>query len=109
MKLQELHCRPRVLPLGEEELAVYLSYLPLWVVRDGFLRRGFRFPNYAATIRFVNAVAMLAEAEDHHPELHVGYGTVEVCWNTHSVRGISENDVICAAKVEGLLEATSIQ
>jgi 4a-hydroxytetrahydrobiopterin dehydratase len=105
VKLQELHCRANVRQLGEEELAFYLSHLPLWVVRDGFLRRSFRFPNYAATIRFVNAVAALAEVEDHHPELHVGYGTVEVCWNTHSVQGISENDVICAAKVEGLLGA----
>ncbi len=103
MKLVEQVCREKVRQLGEEELAFYLSHVPLWSVRDGFLRRSFRFPTYAATIRFVNAVAALAEVEDHHPELHVGFGTVEVFWNTHSVKGISENDFICAAKVDAIL------
>jgi len=102
MKLAEQECREEVQQLGEEELAFYLSHVPLWHIRDGFLRRRFSFPTYSATMAFVNAVAMLADAQDHHPELHVGFGTVEVCWNTHSVKGISENDFICAAKVEGL-------
>jgi 4a-hydroxytetrahydrobiopterin dehydratase len=100
MKLIEQNCREKVKRLEEEELAFYLSHVPLWAIRDGFLRRRFRFPDYAATIRFVNAVAVLADREDHHPELHVGFDTVEVCWNTHSVEGISENDFICAAKVD---------
>jgi 4a-hydroxytetrahydrobiopterin dehydratase len=50
----------------------------------------------------VNAVAWIANREDHHPDIELGYGKVKVTWATHSVGGLSENDFICAAKVDAL-------
>lgn len=70
---------------------------------DGkWLAREFRFPGYARTIGFVNAVAWIAESEGHHPDLEVNWGRVLVKWSTHAVGGLTENDFICAAKVDRL-------
>ena len=64
------------------------------------LRREFRFPDFFHTMSFVNALAHLANVEDHHPDLEVGYNYCRVYFSTHSVGGLSENDFICAAKVD---------
>jgi 4a-hydroxytetrahydrobiopterin dehydratase len=64
----------------------------------------FTFKNYYETMAFVNAVAFIAHREDHHPDLEVGYKTCRVTYSTHDVGGLSENDFICAAKVNALLE-----
>ena len=61
----------------------------------------------ASAAAFVNAVAWIAHEQDHHPELVVGYRTCEVRYSTHAIGGISENDFICAAKVDALLEAAA--
>jgi 4a-hydroxytetrahydrobiopterin dehydratase len=66
------------------------------------LTRDFKFDNFHATMAFVNAVAWIAHVEDHHPDLEVGYGHCRVTFSTHSVGGLSENDFICAAKVDAL-------
>lgn len=72
---------------------------------DGqWLQRSFAFPGYARTIGFVNAVAWIAESEGHHPDLEVGYGKVVMRWSTHAVGGLTENDFICAAKVDRLVD-----
>ena len=64
------------------------------------LRREFKFPDFFHTMSFVNALAHLANVEDHHPDLEVGYNYCRVRFSTHSVGGLSENDFICAAKVD---------
>ncbi len=66
------------------------------------IRRDFKFRNYYETMAFVNAVAYMAHQEDHHPDLEVGWGHCLVRYSTHAVRGLSENDFICAAKVDAL-------
>ena len=53
---------------------------------------------------FVNALAFVAHAEDHHPDLHVGWGDCVVRYSTHAIKGLSENDFICAAKVDALFD-----
>ena len=68
----------------------------------GTLSRDFRFADYHRTMAFVNAVAWIAHVEDHHPDLEVGYGHCLVTFSTHSVGGLSDNDFICAAKVDAL-------
>ena len=68
------------------------------------LRRRFEFPGFARTMGFVNAVAFIAESEGHHPDLDVGYGRCVVQWSTHAVDGLTENDFICAARVDRLVE-----
>ncbi|HFD80559.1 MAG TPA: 4a-hydroxytetrahydrobiopterin dehydratase [Gammaproteobacteria bacterium] len=71
--------------------------------QDSILRRDFRFENYYQTMAFVNAVAWIAHREDHHPDLEVGYNHCRVRYQTHSVGGLSENDFICAARVDALV------
>lgn len=67
------------------------------------LQREFRFKGYNKTIGFVNALAWIANAEGHHPDLQVSYDCCVVRWTTHAVGGLSENDFICAAKTSRLV------
>lgn len=68
------------------------------------ISRQFGFSGYNRTMGFVNAVAWVANTEGHHPDLEVGYQSCRVKWWTHAVGGLSENDFICAAKVDRLVE-----
>jgi 4a-hydroxytetrahydrobiopterin dehydratase len=73
------------------------------VVEDGkALRRAFHFEDFYRTMAFANAVAWIANAEDHHPDLELGYNYCRVRFATHSIGGLSENDFICAAKIDTL-------
>ena len=64
------------------------------------LRREFRFRDFYRTMSFVNALAHIANIEDHHPDLEVGYHYCRVTFTTHAVGGLSENDFVCAAKAD---------
>jgi 4a-hydroxytetrahydrobiopterin dehydratase len=88
--------------LSDSEVAAQLSLLPDWKLASGAIARTFRFSNYHETIAFVNALAWVVHAEDHHPDLAVGYDRCEVRFSTHSVGGISDNDFICAAKADAV-------
>ena len=72
---------------------------------NGSMQRSFRFKNYYQTISFVNALAWIAHQQDHHPDLEVGYNRCLVRYSTHSVGGLSENDFICAARIDALAPA----
>ena len=73
-----------------------------WKLIDAALEKTFKFKNFYETVAFVNAVAFIANAADHHPELAASYGHCTVRFNTHDVGGISVSDFFCAAKVDGL-------
>jgi 4a-hydroxytetrahydrobiopterin dehydratase len=74
------------------------------LINDGkALQATFNFKNYYPTTAFVNAVAYIAHREDHHPDISFGYKTCTVMWWTHAINGLSDNDFICAAKVDALL------
>jgi 4a-hydroxytetrahydrobiopterin dehydratase len=64
------------------------------------IRRELRFRDFYRTMSFVNALAHLANIEDHHPDLEVGYNYCRVKFTTHAVKGLSENDFVCAAKLD---------
>ena len=66
----------------------------------GTLRRAFTFRDFYRTMSFVNALAHIANIEDHHPDLEVGYNYCRVQFTTHAIKGLSENDFICAAKID---------
>jgi 4a-hydroxytetrahydrobiopterin dehydratase len=70
---------------------------------DVAIEKTFRFKNYLRTMSFVNAVAYLCEAQNHHPELLVQYASCSVRFNTHDVQGISQSDFECAALVDALI------
>ncbi len=107
--LTEKHCKPcegGVAPLSQDEATRFMAQLqPGWqLIEDGkAIKREWTFKNFYHTMSFVNAIAHIANTEDHHPDLEVGYGYCRVRYNTHAIGGLSENDFICAAKVDALL------
>jgi len=76
-----------------------------WALVEGAIQKRFDFADYHRTMAFVNALAWVVHAEDHHPDLQVSYSHCTVRFNTHSVAGISINDFICAAKVDALVDS----
>ena len=74
-----------------------------WRLIDGALEKTFAFVNYHETIGFVNALAYIANAQDHHPDLGVTYSKCTVRFNTHDEGGISVSDFFCASRVDALL------
>lgn len=98
-------CPPGTAPLDAARAAELMSGLAAgWrIAEDGHsIRRAFSFADFYETMAFVNAVAWIANTEDHHPDLEVGYDYCRMAFSTHSVGGLSENDFICAAKVDAL-------
>lgn len=78
-----------------------------WALNDDAteIRREFTFKGFYKTMAFVNAVAWIANAEGHHPDMEVGWGRCLVRYTTHAIDGLSQNDFICAAKIDALLPA----
>lgn len=108
-ELTAKHCVPcegGIAPLTREQSAQLMKQLHGdWQLGDDnkSIRREFKFKNFYHTMSFVNAVAHVANREDHHPDLEVGYNYCNIRYNTHAIGGLSENDFICAAKVDALL------
>ena len=107
--LADAHCIPRKgseHKLTEARVRELLPDVPGWeLVEDGHaLSKTFKFKDYYRTIAFVNALAWVANREDHHPDLSVHYDRCVVRFSTHDVGGLSENDFICAAKAEALVD-----
>lgn len=83
--------------------AELLTTLDGWDLREERLHRHFRFRDFASAMRFVNAIARLAEAEGHHPDFSVhDWNLVDVNLWTHAIGGLSENDFIVAGKIDAL-------
>ena len=98
-------CEGGAEPLAAERAAELMGELHGdWHLRDDGLQieRIFDFPVFSRTIAFVNAVAWVATVEGHHPDLEVSYGRCVVRYTTHAIGGLSENDFICAAKIDAL-------
>lgn len=89
-------------PLDIAQISAYLAELPGWELQGKAIGKRFEFKNFYQTIAFVNAAAWIANREDHHPDLEVSYRVCQVRYTTHAVGGLSENDFICAAKIEAL-------
>ena len=82
-----------------------LAQLDEWSLdaQAGWIEKRFRFQNFCQTMAFVNAIAFIAQREDHHPEMHVSYNACQVRYTTHVINGLSANDFICAAHIDALL------
>ncbi|MFN0304186.1 MAG: 4a-hydroxytetrahydrobiopterin dehydratase [Burkholderiales bacterium] len=98
--LSDRHCQPKVTRLTGEAARALLAHLPGWNIEGDTLARTYAFPDFHQTMAFVNLVAFIAHREDHHPELAVSFNRCKVAYNTHSVGGLSENDFICAARID---------
>jgi len=97
-------CEGGTPPLAQDEVGKLMKQLDGWTLYDHLIGKTFEFKNYYQTIAFVNAVAWLSHREDHHPDLTVGYNKCHVEYSTHAVGGLSQNDFICAAKVDALFK-----
>lgn len=103
-------CEGGVEPLSADQARQLLKALhDDWGLSDDGLQisRCFKFPAYSRTLGFSNAVAWIAISEGHHPELIINYGTCEVSYTTHAINGLSDNDFICAAKIDRLWDGSS--
>jgi 4a-hydroxytetrahydrobiopterin dehydratase len=109
--MQETLPRERLPALSATQVIAGLAKLDGWKLHgdgaDVAIEKTFPFKNYLRTIAFVNAVAFIAEQQDHHPELLVRYNRCSVRFNTHDVQGITQSDFACAALVDALLQAAT--
>lgn len=106
--LASRHCEPchgGAEPLTPEQAQTLLQDLSDWTLEGDHIAKTYRFKDYHQTIAFVNALAWIAHREDHHPDLTVTYRTCAVRFATHSIGGLSENDFICAARIDALIDA----
>jgi len=97
------HCtkKPKAVALGDVEFD--LAALSGWRLEGKSITKTFEFKDHYETIAFVNRVAEISHKENHHPDLAVGYNRCVVVYTTHDAADITENDFICAAKVEAIL------
>ena len=107
--LKKRRCKPcegGVDAMGRKQAEALIEQVPGWILSDDgkSISRRFEFKNFFRTMAFVNALAWVANQEDHHPDFTAGYNYCAVTFTTHAVKGLSENDFICAAKVSALLE-----
>jgi len=101
-------CEGGVDPLTKEQSEQLLRALHGdWQLSDDgrAISRTYKFPTYGRTVGFANAAAWIAMTEDHHPDLFVSYDECKVCYTTHAIDGLSDNDFICAAKTDALMPA----
>ncbi len=100
------HCKPcegGIPALTRPEAENLLKNLNGWTLSGNELVKSYQFRNYHETMAFVNATAWISHQEDHHPDLEVSYKQCRVRYSTHAIGGLSENDFICAARLDALL------
>lgn len=105
--LTDKRCKPcegGVPPLTQPEIDGMMRQLDGWQQHDQAIAKTYQFKNYYQVIAFVNAVAWMTHREDHHPDMTVGYSKCRMEYTTHAIGGLSENDFICAAKVDALFK-----
>jgi 4a-hydroxytetrahydrobiopterin dehydratase len=97
-------CEGGSAPLAPDEVTRLLGELDGWELRAGAITRNYAFKDHYQTLAFVNAVAWISHREDHHPDMTLGYRECRIAYVTHAIGGLSENDFICAAKVDALFD-----
>ncbi len=107
--LIDKHCQEKTqseAPLNAEDCNKYLKQLNAdWSITadNNSINRDIKFKNFYRTMAFVNTLAYIAHQENHHPDFSVSYNRCVITFSTHSVGGLSENDFICAAKIDQLV------
>lgn len=107
--LCDLHCKPcegGVAPLSPDEARAQMEQIGEWKLAEdsASISRDFSFKGFLSVMNFVNAVAYIANREGHHPDVAFGYNYCRLVFTTHAISGLSQNDFICAAKIDALLK-----
>ena len=97
-----LPCEGGVEPMKLEEIKQMLKKLNGWEYVNNRISKTYKFNDYHQTMAFLNATAWVSHREDHHPDITVTYNSCRVEYVTHAIDGLSENDFICAAKIDEL-------
>jgi 4a-hydroxytetrahydrobiopterin dehydratase len=105
MSIADKHCEPcegDFPAFTPEQAADYMPHIPEWVLAEDSksITREFRFKDFKEALGFTNQVGELAEEEGHHPDIELTWGKVRLTLTTHAISGLSENDVILAAKID---------
>src|SRR5690349_23530894 len=85
-------------PFTAKEASERLKDLPGWSFESGSIRKEFRFKSYLAGLDFAFSLGKIAELENHHPDLFIGWRRVKVILSTHAIKGLSQNDFVMAAR-----------
>ena len=96
-------CEGGILPFDIREIHKYQKKVDGWDVKkkkNYFLEKNFKFKNFIKTQNFINKVGVIAEDENHHPDILFGWGYAKIMVSTHAIEGLSENDFILAAKID---------
>ncbi len=97
-------CHGGVPPLPSDEAAKLLTHINGWeIVNNHHLVKSYRFKNFSEALEFVNGVGAIAEEQNHHPDISLGWGKVGLEIWTHKINGLTESDFIFAAKVDRAL------
>lgn len=105
MELLNEICGPKekcLEPLPKNEAARLSEEVPQWRTRDEHLQREFKFAGFAQAMEFVNKVARVADAQDHHPDIYISYNKVVLTLFTHKVNALTKNDFIMAARIDAI-------
>lgn len=103
-------CEGGVSPLTPDEIVKLLKQLKGWEHaahegdEGGVIHKTYAFKNYYQALAFVNATAWISHREDHHPDITLSYNQCRVAYVTHAINGLTENDFICAAKLDALFD-----
>ena len=108
--LADRHCVPcegGVPTMERVEIDALLADLDGWTLSENgeMISKRFEFRGFFRTMSFINAMAFMTEQQGHHPDFSAGYNYCKVLYTTHAIGGLSENDFICAAKINDLLES----
>lgn len=95
-------CEDGAEPMSKKEAEEYLAHVKDWNLAGNKIEKEFVFKDFKEAMKFVNKVAEIAEEEGHHPDIHISWDKVTLELTTHSIRGLSENDFIVAAKIDRL-------
>ena len=108
-ELAQMHCSPvtaNTPRLNEHEIGMIKDQLPQWQLyeKNGepYLERSFKFADFNQALAFTDKVGKAASQEDHHPALLTEWGKVTVTWWTHKIKGLSQNDLVMAARTDQL-------
>ena len=101
-------CEGGILPFDISEIHKYQKKVDGWSIKEDekkvyFLEKNFLFKNFVNSQKFINKVGDISEKENHHPDIHFGWGYAKIQITTHAIEGLSENDFILAAKIDQIL------